>query len=488
MLKRKFGMLLMPLLYVALCCAPAPARAAGAWTGPSSAQDYLNVADQSVHNHSAAMDASGNAVVAWTEDDGSSVSQVYVREYRNGVWTKPDSLADSISKGSTAASDPQVAMADNGYAVIIWSATVSGYEQIFMSEYRNGAWSTASQVSSNSAATTSAKLVMNASGKACIAWLQPYSTSKYVYARSYDGSSWGAQQVLSSGGSGYESPDLAMDASGNTDVVWTATDTYQRVYLSENSGGSWSAATAVSTDTSNASSPLVAMCGSRITVTWVQSDGTNDCLYRSVGATGASLGTQEIINPLGYDASDPALAMDADGNTIIAWLQRDSSGYNRVYETEYRNSAWTSATIFSLAGDGASELAVAMDNKGNALVVWSQYSSFYKSEYRNGAWTHPASSADSLNGSIIDDPHTVAAAMSDAGGALIAWQMQVAVNSANRNYYLYLSQYLAQSDSGGDGGSTSDVSALGPWGLPVLLLGLLGAYGIVCRRKGRSRG
>jgi hypothetical protein len=76
---------------------------------------------------------------------------------------------------------------------------------------------------------------------------------------------------------------------------------------------------------------------------------------------------------------------------------------------------------------------ISMDDNGNAIVVWYQRGgtiecvnggcySIFKSEYRNGSWTHPADLVDNVsennNGVHAKDPKV---AMDNNGNALIVW-------------------------------------------------------------------
>jgi hypothetical protein len=52
-----------------------------------------------------------------------------------GTWTHPSGLSDNISPDGQGANEPQVAMDDNGNAIITWYQFDGSDYQIFMSEY-----------------------------------------------------------------------------------------------------------------------------------------------------------------------------------------------------------------------------------------------------------------------------------------------------------------------------------------------------------------
>jgi hypothetical protein len=83
------------------------------------------------------MDDNGNAIITWYQSDGFK-NQIFKSEYRGGVWHHPSSLTDNISPDGQSASYPQVAMDNNGNAIITWEQLDGSNWQIFKSEYRWG--------------------------------------------------------------------------------------------------------------------------------------------------------------------------------------------------------------------------------------------------------------------------------------------------------------------------------------------------------------
>jgi hypothetical protein len=82
-----------------------------------------------------AMDNNGNAIIIWRQSDGSNY-QVFKSEYRNGVWVHPASLADNISIDGYNADSPEVAMDDNGNAIIVYIQLDGTVYRVFKSEFR----------------------------------------------------------------------------------------------------------------------------------------------------------------------------------------------------------------------------------------------------------------------------------------------------------------------------------------------------------------
>lgn len=125
-------------------------------------------------------------------------------------------------------------------------------------------------------------------------------------------------------------------------------------------------------------------------------------------------------------------AIDEQGNIIVVWIQRDGAGDYQVFKSEYRNGVWTHPSNLedniSPDGQAAWHPRVAMNNNGNAIIVWHQSdganSQIFKSEYRNGSWTHPSSLADniSLDGSSAQMPIV---SMDNSDNIIITWEQSI---------------------------------------------------------------
>jgi hypothetical protein len=142
--------------------------------------------------------------------------------------------------------------------------------------------------------------------------------------------------------------------------------------------------------------------------------------------------------------------MDNAGNAIVVWAQSDGTT-KQIYKSEYRfdGSAWkwtnpTNLTLHHISPDGwiACNPHVAMDNNGNAIIVWQQANVadtaayIFKSEYRfDGSvwkWTNPGSTSDHISQGVYATNALVR--MDDKGNAIIAWRQY-------ENKQIYMVEY-----------------------------------------------
>jgi hypothetical protein len=111
----------------------------GSWVHPTSLTDNISPNGQPTAFSEVALDNIGNALIAWNQLDGL-FTQVFISEFRGNIWTHPSNVQDNISPLAESAWLPQVAMDDNGNALVTWFQEDGNKLQVFKSEYRNGVW------------------------------------------------------------------------------------------------------------------------------------------------------------------------------------------------------------------------------------------------------------------------------------------------------------------------------------------------------------
>ena len=421
------------------------------WNYPADAADNLSPDNYDAGRPQVALGGQQEALLVWRQryDGHSGRYRIYKAEYRDGSWDLPEDISDSISPFASRADNPRVAMNGAGEAIIVWQQYDNGRWQIFMVEYRNGAWTDFNfpvRLSLSGQHAVNPQVAMDESGNAIVVW-QQYdggSPNTYqVYKAEYRNGTWNRPDALddhlSFAGKHAYYPQVAMDESGNAIVVWQQQDSLNRwqVFKAEYRNGSWSLPQDlddnISPDNINAYRPQVAMdeSGNAIVV-WQQrvSSLRQVVMLEYRQGKWSNFNYPEPVSPFGRNSDyQVQLAMDPDGAALIVWRQYDGANW-QIYKAEYRNGTWNrpadAGDNISPDGQDAEKPQVAMDANGSALIVWRQYDGanwrIYKSEYRFASWTHPADlTADGIGpaGRDADSPR---AAMSPAGDALIAWQ------------------------------------------------------------------
>ena len=109
----------------------------GGWNVPAGLDDHLSIAGADAYDPQVALNEAGDAVVVWGQVDGGGNDQIYKAELHGGSWSSPAGLTDHLSVAGTGAHDPQVALNAAGNAVVVWQQdNGAGFFQIYKAEYR----------------------------------------------------------------------------------------------------------------------------------------------------------------------------------------------------------------------------------------------------------------------------------------------------------------------------------------------------------------
>jgi hypothetical protein len=432
----------------------------GSWTHPTSLNDHINpIGPGDAYGPQVAMDASGNAIITWLQDDQSSIRQIYKSEYRGSVWTHPTSLSDNISPDGTAVTWPSLAMNNTGSAIITWTQPEAAVYQVFKSEYRGGAWTHPSGISDNiSPAAQNAQnpiVSIDDAGNSLIVWNQSDGLNMQVFKSEYRLGVWvhptNLSNYISVPGRSANGAQVAMDNNGNAVIVWRQYNgANNQIFKSEYRLGAWihpvDQNDNISPDGYNADRSQVAMDDSgNAIIVWYQYVASIPQIYKSEYRLSAWTHPADIndkISVTGTGALYPQVAM-ANGNAIIVWEQDDASARPQVFKAEYRSNTWSYPSgladfISPVSGRGNAP-QVAMDNAGNALIVWRQRTSYdygiFIAEYRSSAWSIPVDSEDHISpkAQIVLDPQV---AINDRGEAIIVWtQVNGSINQIFKSEY-----------------------------------------------------
>jgi hypothetical protein len=88
---------------------------------------------------------------------------------------------------------------------------------------------------------------------------------------------------------------------------------------------------------------------------------------------------------LADSGSSPQAAVDARGDGLAVWLQRDDTHVG-VFASRFQGTGWSAASrVDSDAGDAAS-LQLAVDHAGHGVAVWAQGGDIWSAAFRDGGW------------------------------------------------------------------------------------------------------
>jgi hypothetical protein len=291
-------------------------------------------------------------------------------------------------------------------------------------------WLPPVDISAPSESAGSPHVVLDSEGNATAVW-QSWNGTDTVVESAYRpaGEGWGAPVDLSSepdpggeavpGAHNAGSPRIVVDRNGNVTVIW---DRYagSKILLqtvNRPTGGSWTAPVDVAeVNLGMDPEPWIAVdWEGNSTAVWKQDEVIQSSFRPFAGDWGAPV-------PLsGEESLVPQAAMDARGDATAVWMHHDGSHY--VVESSYRpeQGEWESPTLVSQPGEDGGNPHVALDAKGDSLVVWrgeDEGEEFLRAAYRpvGGSWSQPTNV--SAPGEQVQQPR---AALDPDGNAIVAW-------------------------------------------------------------------
>ena len=413
-----------------------------------------------------AMATNGDTVVVWEQRDTWNKRQVFISEY-DGTWHHPADIEDNISPdGQECQGFPQLAMADNGDAIVAWAQSDGLKYRIYLSERRSGVWDhpfdLSDSVSPAAFIAYDPKIAMGTNGDAVCSWDSfTGTTPQYAVFRSHKHGAWAHPGSIGDRicitADAESNPHVAIDDSGNAIVTWKEwTGATHAIFKSEYRGSGWtdpvSTNDSISPHAGFALEPVVAMDNNgNAIIAWKQTmdtgyKGVFKSEYRSGFWSHPANNSQSLSLSDGtVQAEDIQIAMSDNGDAIIVWVNNDVqfAGYQQIYKAEYRGGIWTPpaglSDNVSPDGQSATKPRVAMDNNGDVVIVWQQSDGVrqrvFKSECNSGVWTHPSGLSDSISppGYAVQLPDV---AMGLNGEAVIVWLQQTASPSGTYGIYI----------------------------------------------------
>ncbi|MGN6188064.1 MAG: hypothetical protein ACTHOE_04140 [Conexibacter sp.] len=416
------GPALVAALLALAFAGPAPAGATG-WVDATPPSPAANGPSGAV----VAVDPAGDAVAAWTGDDGAGTQSLLVAwRPAGGPWGAPQPLARR-----TGVDAPAVTLDASGNATVVWidsgdGATFSAHAA--RRDAASGNWSVPHDFPAAGAADPRTQVRADANGNVIAAWLEHDASTSVAFVRAavWSAGTWSLPATLSDPSDAWVAdapPQIAPDASGGALVAWTAQHLaapYDNAIQTAThlGAGTWSGIGTLLPDTSDALSPvrLAGLEGGDVAASWTEGAGPELMGgYRPAGGAWS-------VDPLSADVAPAcvplqALGADAGGGATVVWKAASTSGLEAMRLTvggpEADGTAFASATESAedAAIDRGTVVFVAHDaafNTDNVLAVHRD----------GGGWSAPAVLQAAGAGTLLADPQL---ATNAAGDQLASW-------------------------------------------------------------------
>ncbi len=309
-----------------------PADAAGAWGSTTRISGEAN----NINSLQVGIDANGNAVAVWTQNQPGPLNPINLWANRYGSatgWGSAQRLA--LPDGDRLDLDPSLSVSASGRAFVTWTRNGSG----ILASYADvgGAWSDPTLLDAGQVSTGvgTPRVIADATGNAMAVWPQGAlnASAQFVTnltSKRFASGAWSGAAVplyapvVTPTGTRLVETRMAINGAGQMAAIWSLRD--RSVHAAQSSAvGAWSAAVVV-----RPASSLE--------------------LY----------GLAEVgIDSLGNMFATWAARSDTPAGTPEVWLNRFAPG-----------SGWAQATVHQTTADATGNPRLAMNDHGNAAMVW----------------------------------------------------------------------------------------------------------------------
>ena len=346
-------------------------------------------------NPSIALDADGDFVIAWESSgqDGAG-DGIYAQRYTaNGIAAGSEFLVNTFTTGSQ--SNPSIALNADGDFVIAWesSGQDGAGDGIYAQRYTANGIAAGSEFLVNTFTTSNQSnpsIALDADGDFVIAWESngQDGDSEGIYAQRYtaDGIAAGSEFLVNTFTTSSQSnPSIALDADGDFVIAWESDGQdgagggiYAQRYTADGiAAGNEFLVNAVTTD--DQFNPSIALdADGDFVIAWVSSgqDGAGDGIYaQRYTANGIAAGSEFPVNTFTTsNQSNPSIALDADGDFVFAWQSNGQDGNgNGVYAQRYTADGIAAGSEFpvnTFTTNDQTDPSIALDADGDFVIAW----------------------------------------------------------------------------------------------------------------------
>jgi hypothetical protein len=340
---------------------------------PYSGDPTTPFANSSDFNPRVAIDRAGNAVGFYQARcgfHGGVPMVIALRRPVGGAWASEGAISPCFQN----ALDPRLAMGFNGDAVAIWQVEVQSSVLRSATHVPGGGW--ASQPDPLAAvygSVSTPRIAVDGSGNAAAVWSDgDASATRVMSATLPAGGTWSAPVALTGPLPVAPGPQIAVDPAGNAVAVWRRLDGTRNVVQAATraAGGTWQQPVDISAADADAVLPQVAMDPRGATVVvWLRADGDHDVVQSAARPPGGAWQPPVDVSGAGYDAFEPRVALDAEGNATAVWRGQRQDGSAIVAQSAGYDAAGPRLRALSIPASGVAGSPVSLSV--DPLDVWS---------------------------------------------------------------------------------------------------------------------
>jgi hypothetical protein len=258
----------------------------------------------------------------------------------------------------------------------VWSEFVGSQNGVWARRYTpEDEWSSPNEQISEPGTASNPHVAVDATGNALVVWEDETSGSQNIGANYYIAgqNAWRGPELIDESDEGEVSlPKVAMNAQGNAMVVWQQNHpVYGRSIWAKpftpGSGNGWGTATVVNEEAIDEFEPQVAVnANGDAIVAWRNQSGEIWARPFTQGEWGAPA-------PIGLGGYSPHVALDPAGNALVVWRDERAGG-GAIFAARYTvANGWVGERqISQTMGTQIGHPAVFIDNEGAGFALWMQ--------------------------------------------------------------------------------------------------------------------
>lgn len=310
---------------------------------------------------------------------------------------------------------------------------------------RDAIWHGDIEIDASNGTANDAQIVFDADGNALAVWNQQSATGAEIWWNFFTaGVGWDLAKVLEPNATGQSagSPRVGFDPSGNAIAVWTVSDSasgtisVRSSYLDVAGNTGWTASEFIDTqpDEVLGTVELAVNDSGDAVATWIQFDGTFLNVWANRYTVGGGWEVATVIDETDDIVEKPRVAINNRGEVLVVWSMRRSPTlfvtdvWARRYDPGSDWNVWQDSVLLSTSSQrSAAAPRPALASDGIAQVIWIEERTITEAVIASrytaaGGWTAP----DEISVSdAITDPEI---AIDRTGNAIAVWRQSQDVN------------------------------------------------------------
>ena len=413
-----------------------------------------------------AVDASGNVISVWIRVDASGIPDIWTNRYSaaDGTWGTPQPLETDAG----AALNPVLVMDAAGNAIAVWDQDDAlNLPKVWARRYdaASESWGSPVMLSDSGGIAIFPTIAIDPNGSAIAVWEESDDTGELnIRASRYsaDSGNWSASVLLENAAGAAFVPHVAMDDEGNGIVVWEQEGVPDSLVFDVQSNryaagtGTWSGAAPIEPDAGDAFNPRIAMNASGDAIVgWEQETVPGSVIYSArvavFSAANDSWGEVTTFSVVGGDVETTTVGIDDDGNATVLWREDSGAGFANLHASQRpaANSNWSAAVTIETRDAPVGPPQLGTLPNGNSIVVYQQLDDTGTGDLlattysaATGTWDAPT-----LIESGTGDVFRPRVAMDASGNAIVGWAQDdgTGTNTAN----VFASRYVAGTNTWG---------------------------------------